>query len=155
MALILTDQQITTLLSETKTIHGSHPNVFPFRVKGAHQECDFLIETVSGNRFEIRVRQSNKNLLDFSVILIHFPKGTNLEIRLTRYNGKSHEHSNPVEKNRFYDFHIHKTTERYMRRSGSNPETFAEPTDRYSDLNGAFRCLLEDCSISFDQENLI
>lgn len=151
----LNDQQITKLLSEPKKVRGCYPKTFPFRAKGAHQECEFLIETSSGNRFEIRVRQSTKNLLDFSVILIHFPSDTNLEVRLTRYNGKSHEHSNPLEHTRFYDFHIHKATERYMQRAGSKPETFAEQTERYSDLNGAFRCMVDDCNITFDQENLL
>ncbi len=152
---ILTDRQIQALLQEKKVIRSPAPVAFPFRSRGAHNECEFLPETSTGNSFEIRIRQSVMNPLDFSVILIYRTTKSNLEVRLVRYNGLSHEHANPIEKQKFYSFHIHRATERYMARSGSNPETFAEQTDRYSDLPGAFRCFIEDCNIEFLQGNLI
>lgn len=70
---------------------------------------------------------------------------------LKRYNGKSHRHRNILEKSvRFYDFHIHTATERYQLASRKE-EFYAEITDRYSDLRGAFRCLIEDCNVSLKQ----
>jgi hypothetical protein len=154
-AMVLNDAQLLTLVEEPKKVKDCYPTSFPFRAKGTHYECEFEIETQTGNKFEIKVRQSSRNPLDFSVILVFYRHLTGQGIRLVRYNGKSHEHSNPIEKDRFYDFHIHKATERYMRRPGSDPETFAAVTVRYSDLNGAFRCLVEDCKIDFAQENLL
>jgi len=44
----------------------------------------------------------------------------------------------------FYDFHIHQATERYQD-IGSREDAFAEPTDRYADLQSALRCLLTEC----------
>ncbi len=49
-----------------------------------------------------------------------------------------------MEEQTFYDFHIHMATERYQR-TGNREDTYAEPTDRYSDMEGAFTCLLADC----------
>ncbi|MDZ7814842.1 MAG: DUF1828 domain-containing protein [Planctomycetota bacterium] len=33
---------------------------------------------------------------------------------MRRYNGKSHQHTNKIEGNTFFDFHIHQATERYQ-----------------------------------------
>ena len=67
-----------------------------------------------------------------------------MPFRLCRYNGKSHEHSNSLESQKFYDFHVHRATARYQQ-AGSREDSFAEPTDRYNDLDGAVRCLIQDC----------
>lgn len=65
-------------------------------------------------------------------------------IRLRRYNGKSHEHTNKIESQKFGGYHIHQATERYQQ-SGTREDEYAEPTRRYSDLHGAFRCMIGDC----------
>ena len=49
------------------------------------------------------------NPLDFSVILAWLPPQSSTTFRLCRYNGKSHEHTNALEGNRFYDFHVTKS----------------------------------------------
>ena len=97
-----------------------------------------------GSEFRILQRRSNFNALDFSVILAYRVPGTNQILRLTRYNGKSHEHRNPLEQRRFYGFHIHTATERYQR-TGNREDSFAELTDRYADLESATQCLFRDC----------
>ncbi len=84
------------------------------------------------------------NPLDFSVILAYVVPNSNRLIRLRRYNGRSHHHSNPLEKEVFFGFHVHSATERYQR-SGSREDSFAEPSDRYASLEEAIDCLLEDC----------
>ncbi len=70
---------------------------------------------------------------------------SNRVFRLRRCNGKSHEHTNLIEKQTFYEFHIHMATERYQR-EGENEDWYAEPTDRYGDLSGAIDCLIADCA---------
>ena len=51
---------------------------------------------------------------------------SNRVFRLRRYNGKSHEHTNPIEKEIFYDFHIHTATERYQVLENKKEDTYAE-----------------------------
>ena len=64
--------------------------------------------------------------------------------RLRRYNGKSHQHKNHIEKDVIYDFHIHYATERYQL-IGKKEESFAVASDRYSTLHEAVGCLISDC----------
>lgn len=98
-----------------------------------------------GSEFQIIVRQSSFNPLDFSVILGYSLPKSSVLFRLRRYNGRSHQHTNQIEEITFYDFHIHAATERYQD-AGYAEEHFAEVTDRYVDLNGAIRCLIDDCA---------
>lgn len=104
-----------------------------------------------GSSFYLKLRQNRKNTLDFSAILGYSPKDLNTVFKLIRFNGKSHEHRNVLEKETaFYDFHIHKATERYQF-AGRKEEFFAETTDRYSNLRGALRCLIADCNVSLKE----
>jgi hypothetical protein len=57
---------------------------------------------------------------------------------------------NIIEKT-FYDFHIHQATTRYQE-SGSNEDSYAEPTDLFSDFNQALSCMLKDCGIQVPVE---
>lgn len=98
----------------------------------------------SGANFRLIIRLSDFNPLDFSIILALNPPESNQLFRLRRYNGKSHEHTNTIEGNTFYGFHIHEATERYQE-IGAREDAYAEPTDRYADFYGALQCLLEDC----------
>ena len=66
---------------------------------------------------------------------------------LRRYNGP-HQHPNRLESERLpEECHIHKATERYVR-ANLKPEGFAETTDRYWTIEGAFHCLVGDCNVS-------
>lgn len=91
------------------------------------------------------MRQSNADQFDFSAILAYHIPGTNVLFRLRRYNGHSHEHTNKIEQDKFFDYHIHKATERYQL-SGLDEDEYAQTSDRYSDLYGALNCLLTDCN---------
>ena len=71
---------------------------------------------------------------------------------MRRYNGKSHEHTNPLEGETFYDFHIHMATDRYQR-TGNREDTYAEVTDRYTGLDEAVSCLAEDCNVILPDES--
>ena len=104
--------------------------------KRGHLERHMDIAGVATSQFRLIFRQSRENPLDFSIILaVRVPQSSRL-FRLRRYNGKSHEHTNHIEGVTFYDFHIHFATERYQE-TGAREDTFAEPTDRYSDIEGA------------------
>lgn len=103
------------------------------------------------SNFRIIFRRSHINPLDFSIILaVHVPQ-SNQVFRLRRYNGRSHEHTNHIEDATFYDFHIHFATERYQG-IGAREDAYAEPTDRYSDLYGALKSLIEDVNLEVPHE---
>lgn len=85
--------------------------------------------------------------MDFSVIIALVPFKTNQLFRLRRYNGKSHEHRNKIEKaSPFYDYHIHTATERYQN-LGTDEDAYAEPCDRYHNTETALQCLINDCNL--------
>ncbi len=69
---------------------------------------------------------------------------------MRRYNGK-HLHGNRLHKNKFYDFHIHAASEEYQR-AGLKEESFAEATNRYSNLAEAFDCLVKDCNVIIPED---
>ena len=102
------------------------------------------VDGADGNKFVVKLRQNDFNILDFSIILGVISKDSNVVFRLRRYNGKSHEHTNRIEGNSFYDFHVHTASERYQD-IGAYEDHFAEVTDRYSDMNSALDCMIEDC----------
>jgi len=113
MAVKYSDEEISAFLNEKKTISSDFRKRTKLKDKRGHREQELDITSAKGNHFRIILRQSNFNPLDFSIILALCSTDTTQLFRLRRYNGKSHEHTNPIENNTFYDFHIHKATERY------------------------------------------
>lgn len=71
--------------------------------------------------------------------------------RLRRYNGKSHEHTNHIECESFYDFHVHLAPERYQN-FGTREDAYAEPTERYSDFRGAVQYLIDDVNLEISPQ---
>ncbi len=110
-----------------------------------HKRRSFKFAGASGGQFEVWLRQSTLNVMDFSVILGYVPPGQFRVFRLRRYNGNAHQHTNTLERQTLDGFHIHTATERYQRLPGSREDHFAERTARYFDLDSAIECLLEDC----------
>lgn len=145
MAATFTDIEIADLIQEKKSL--PRLPIIKLKEKRGHKEQEIEIFGDSGNRYMLILRVSKFNLLDFSAILGFCPLQTNIVFLLRRYNGRSHEHSNPLEGTEsFYDFHIHEATERYQE-AGFNAEHYALPTDRYKDLRDAIECLFNDCNI--------
>lgn len=144
MAVDLTDEQILELIGEPKRLPPDYNDRLVLRPKHGHNQRELAVEGDGGNTFRLILRQSQKNPLDFSVILAYQLPGTNRVIRLRRYNGR-HQHSNKLEGETLYDFHIHEATERYQG-SGFDPETFAVASDRYSTIDEALTCMLHDCA---------
>lgn len=108
------------------------------------------VKGIRNNTFRVIWKQLYDNSLDFSAICGVFPSGSNTLFRLRRYDGK-HIHSNPIEKQRFNDFHIHIATERYQNYGTKEEDKYAEPTNRFFDLAGALQCLFKDCFFQLPQ----
>jgi hypothetical protein len=142
---ILSDSEISTLIAEPKmTPAGLRPLTRTIE-RNRHLRRDFEITGASGSNFMVSTRQSMLNPFDFSAILGYKMPGFNTIFRLRRYNGKSHFHTNAIEKQRIHDFHIHYATERYQLFGGMKEDSFAVVTDRYQSLDSAVECLLADC----------
>ena len=97
-----------------------------------------------GSKFRVIVRMSVSDELNFSVVLgVKVPPPKKF-FRLKRYNG-NHEHTNTIEDEKVIGFHIHTATERYQVNS-VREEDYAEPTERYTDVTGALKCLFADAN---------
>ena len=146
MAGTYSDAEIAVLLRERKPLPTDWRSRMRLRPKRGHSERDIDVTGDGENEFRLILRQNTINRLDFSIILaVAVPKSNQL-FRLRRYNGKSHEHTNHIEGDTFYDFHIHEATERYQE-MGTREDAYAEPTDRYGDFHEALRCLIKDANL--------
>ena len=140
------------LIVERKPLPANWATQFRPRRKRGHDEREIVVFGDDGNEFHLILRKNHLNPLDFSVILGVSVPQSNRIFRLRRHNGKSHEHTNAMEKRAgqsgqtFYDFHIHFATERYQMEGNRDPreDSYAEVTNRYSDSQGALECLLAD-----------
>jgi hypothetical protein len=145
MPVLLDDGKIKQLVDEPKLLPQEYQKRITLKPKSGHKEAELDVAGVNGSNFSLILRQSASNPLDFSVILVYREPKTNLSLRLRRYNGKSHEHRNKLEGDKFYGFHIHQATERYQDEPGLKEDAFAELTNRYGDLDGAVQCMIADC----------
>ncbi|WP_395599044.1 hypothetical protein AB4P95_11590 [Pseudomonas sp. A1437] len=142
----LSDDLIQQLLVEPKVVIT--PNARS-KIQKKSERFNYQVDAVDGARsFEMYTRQ---NLMDGNAyscgLIYHPPSGE--KVTLIRYNGSNHVHANPLEGGGLivHKCHIHRATQRYME-LGDKAEKFAETTDRYYDLSGAIRCMLNDCNIS-------
>lgn len=146
MVAAYSDEEIESLLSERKLVPADWRKRIRLAPKPGHRERSLALVGEAGNDFRVIVRQNSVNPFDFSIILAVRVPSSNRLFRLRRHNGKSHEHSNRLEGTRFYGFHIHCATERYQE-LGAREDSYAEPTDRYADWQGALECLVADANI--------
>lgn len=144
MAVQLTDDQIRALLDEPKPLPENYWDRLQLRAKRGHKERELDVVGAIGSEFRLILRQSNFNPLDFSIVLAYRLPNTTQLFRLRRHNGKSHQHTNKIERQTFYGFHVHQATERYQQDSGLREDGFAAITDRYSDFQSALDCMLRD-----------
>ena len=146
--MVLTDKEIATLVGERKL--AVSPTALLKDFKPAAYPTSRVAKTVvaaqDGGSFTLRVRQSLLDPYDFSVILSYTPPSGGAEFILRRHNGPSHPHRNAIENERFAGVcHIHEATERYQLK-GSRAEHFARPTESFSDMATALRCMLVDAN---------
>lgn len=113
---------------------GAHWKEKPGHRQRNFKACDQQDESV---RFSIYQRQNLLDANDFSCGIEYLPS-VGARLTLARYNGSSHRHGEIV-----YRPHVHRTTASAIA-SGKKPESEADETDRYTNLEGALRCLAED-----------
>ena len=135
------DQEIEEFIQERKVLPD---NWYSKLIRQNKKKGALTVIGDNGNEFRIIVRPDDFKPLDFSVILMVIDP-ENQDFKLRRYNGRTSGHRNRIERERIEGFHIHYATERYQRR-GLKEETYAQPTERYSDYEGALRCLIEDAN---------
>ena len=143
--IILTDERIQYLLTIPKrtTTPGAR-----WRVQKKSRQRNYDLESEDGTlQFSLYLRQNMRIVDSFSCGLLYLHAGGE-KVTLARYNGSDHPHYNPLDGTRADNHcHIHRATERYMA-AGRKSEHYAESTDRYTDLDGALRAIIEDCKIS-------
>jgi hypothetical protein len=150
MAIVFSDLEIAELIQERKPLPTDYRKRLQTREKSGHKERELSVVGSNGHEFQIILRQSLFNPLDFSVILAYRPPEISQNFRLRRYNGKSHEHTNIIEELRFYDFHIHQATARYQE-FGANEDSYAEPTATYANFDQAVSCLVRECGFEIPE----
>lgn len=144
-----TNDEIRSLVEESKPVPSDAFSPVNWRSREGHDRADLDVEGEEGHLFAVKLRRSQVNPKDFSIILCVEEPNSNVTFRLRRYNG-IHFHRNKIEKERFRAFHIHTATERYQER-GYEEDAYAQPTDRFSSFGTALRCLIEDCG--FQEEH--
>lgn len=151
VSVLLTDQDIARLLAESKCLPVDWKRQLELKPKSGHKEQQIDIAGVDGSLFRLILRQADANPLNFSAILAYSLPGTNQVVRLCRCNGKSHEHTNVIEGDRFYGYHVHLATQRYQE-LGGDEDGHAEPCEEYTDLQGAVAVLCDRCGITVPQD---
>lgn len=111
--------------------------------KPGHRQRNFQVAAgpEGETRFSIYQRQNELDDSDFSCGIAFLPAG-GARLTLARYNGPSHVHHDIK-----FRPHIHRATARAIA-AGKKPESEAAETDKYTTLDGAFRCLLDDFGVS-------
>jgi hypothetical protein len=152
LPITLSDLEIAALIAERKVLPATFLDRAWPKPKRGHKEAELAVLGQNGSEFRFIFRMGNLDQLDFSAILaVRLPR-VNTVFRLRRYNGRSHEHTNRIERQRFFGFHIHYATERYQA-LGVDEDGYAEATDRFSDFESAIQCLFDDCKCEFDEDD--
>jgi hypothetical protein len=140
------DEQIKRFIEECKPLDQGWETKVSLKNERSGKHRSFEVTGNEGSRFSVILRQGKYDLDSFSAILGIYPQGSNKLFRLRRYDGNDHAHTNSIEGDQIlYGYHIHYATERYQD-AGKDEDEFALAITRYSNLNEAFSCLLEDCN---------
>ena len=146
MPITFSDQEIQSLISEPKPIPGDWNRLTTLRSRSGHERGQLELTGEHGSIFYLILRKNILNPFDFSVIMATLTLTSNKLFRLRRYNGNSHKHTNKIEGETFHDFHIHYATERYQKLEYAREDSYAKPTNQYSDYQGAISCLIDECN---------
>lgn len=144
MKVYLDEEQINNLVNFEKELPTDFQDKLIAKPKRGHSETQLVIPAPN-SEFRIIIRKSLLDPLDFSVILGYMIPKTNYLFRLRRYNGNSHEHTNHLENETFFGYHIHMATLRYQQ-YGFNEDEFAVQSNNYTDTSQAINCLIKDCN---------
>jgi hypothetical protein len=152
MALILTDDEIKSLINEKKEIPLDFFTSIKLTSKLNRKFWKKKITGENGSAFHVFIRQAVLDPFNFSVGLTYTIPSTNKSFILKRYNGNYHRHTNKIERETFDGYHVHTATSRYQE-FGGDEEGYAEITFAYSDLNGALRCMEKECGFVVPRVN--
>ena len=138
-----TDAELDDLRTRRKVkTSGTRP-----KNKGQFVEQQYTLEAVGDPGLKFRLYSKHLPRLDggFSVGLsLLLPER---DLTLCRYNGGSHAHKNEIEGDSFgFVCHIHYARAEYLRR-GKHDDGYALPTHRFSTVENALLCILQDCNI--------
>lgn len=133
---LYSDEELEELRSMEKRV--TNPGA-RWVAKPGHRQRNFKVDGTGDNatRFEVYQRQNDSDENDFSCGIAYIPPGGR-RLTLSRYNGPSHVHGAIS-----YRPHIHRATAAAIS-AGRKPEAEADATDRFTSLEGAFRCLIDD-----------
>ena len=151
---IVSDAAIADLLAERKTLPSDWmERLASFRRREGRNESGIDLVGERGTQFRVIVRQSRLKADDFSIVLIAVLPEIGY-FHLLRYDGGSHSHRNRIERTRIIRKpHIHMATERYQTDPRRLPsDGYAEETDRYVDLRGAWRRFFEYLNPQYPDE---
>lgn len=142
----LTEDLIDYLIRCPKEITNSNAELF---IENVRKQQNYRAISINNPRFVFEIyKRQNLNIdmeHDFSCG-ISVVTQEDKKITLKRYNG-AHIHYNSLEGTKLESkTHIHIATERYIK-ANKKPESFAETTERYTNLEEAFECLISDCNI--------
>ncbi len=143
----LSDKDIDGLIAVPKYLPVDYRGRLRTRARSysdKHEEEQLEINVQDAGTFRIIIRKNRINPLDFSAILGYIPVERIKLFRLRRYNGV-HRHTNKIEEKSFRDFHIHYATQRYQE-AGLDIDAFAELTEKYTTIDGAWELLLNECN---------
>lgn len=144
----ITDDKIADLLNCPKRIENPSART---KIIDQIEKMNYKVISTdgAGHKFIVYKRQNLRpNMEDDFSCGICWTSSTGELLTLKRYNGPNHIHKNYIEKlDLERKCHIHFASEKYIR-ANRKAEGFADITDRYTKLEGAFDCLVKDCKIS-------
>ena len=136
--LLLSNDALKDLRSTSKRVRN--PGARWREKPGRHLQRNFTVDAEGGEVYRIYQRQNLDDERDFSCGLALVQPGGR-PLTLIRYNGSSHVHGKLR-----YCCHIHRATAEALV-AGQRIDSYAEETDRYRTLEGAFACLISDCAV--------
>lgn len=144
VAKLYTDDELTSLREVPKEVTNPRARwTEKPKSNPSHRQRTFLVlgRDDKSMRFQVYQRQNLNDKNDFSCGISYHTPGA-LPLTLARYNGPSHPHGEIA-----YRPHIHRTTARAIA-EGRKPESEAEETTGFEDLEGALARLIEDYNLS-------
>ena len=159
MTIILNEDIIQALIQLPKDLPSNYQHALSLRSfpEKSQRRAELHVTVDAETQFVVKLRQVVLDTTDFSAIFGYCIPHSNRVFHLRRYNGR-HKYENKLEHNLFLSYHIHQATERYQNVDGADVEAFAEPTDKYADINGALELMLQECNFikpSGSQLNLV
>lgn len=151
MADIIADVRIAAMISEPKALPENwREELANLKNRVGRHESQIDLTGANGTQFRVIVSLRHPNPGDFTVILM-LDSPDHPDFRLLRYDGSGHVHKNTLEGDRIIRKpHIHRATERYQIATYQRrPDGYAEETQRYQDLPGAWDCFRTDVNLVF------